>query len=354
MTTLSLQRVVKIKSSISNYKKPAGANKWDAFYISVAILSIVLMACLFALVPLIEALEDWFVNGIYYGEQNTLFIGTPGKLKHIDVLKEYYGRLRITSKSLDWSLIRNLVYDMFSKDYSGIKFTKLQFYGNDAVCLFKYFVTTDDPQYIYVWLTIGLHLLCLSIISVSYLAVWRITVSSSAVLTAQGKGESILQKQIRKRNFKLQRKVGLIIGSNLICWIPFVFISLLHAAKVINAEPSYSIFSLVLLPVNSVTNPIILNDTIMEKLRAAKRRVFLAVSKQRLRWLEPRQTRAAMPGAQDIEMRDIIPNPLPETNLEAHRSVELVEFPHILTKTHSQQQGIEAVVNLSGIVDNKS
>ena len=64
----------------------------------------------------------------------------------------------------------------------------------------------------------------------------------------------------------------------------------------------------------------------MEKLRAVKSRLSLALSK--FRRLQPRQTVAAMPGAQEIEMRVIIPKYLTDTHreLNAHR-VEVVENP---------------------------
>ena len=167
MTTLSLLRVRKIRGCLNNLKKHTGTKKRDVVYVSVLVLFVLTMAFSFAITPLINSLEDWFVNGIYYGEQNSLFIGTPGKSKHVEILAEYYGKLGKRT-DLDWGIIRNLVSGMFSLDYSGIKYTKLQFYGNDAVCLFKFFVTVDNPQHSYVWLTIALNVLC--ICDASYLS----------------------------------------------------------------------------------------------------------------------------------------------------------------------------------------
>ena len=198
-----------------------------------------------------------------------MFIGTPGKSKHIEILAEYYGKLGKRTEDLDWSIIRNLVSGMFSLDYSGIEYTKLQFYGNDAVCLFKYFVTVDNPQHSYVWLTIALNVLCICFISFSYINVWKVTVASSAPLLSEETKGNNLQRQIRKRNVKLQRKVSLIIVSNLISWVPFIMISLLHAVRVIDANPFYSFFSLLLLPFNSIINPIILNEFITRQLQNA-------------------------------------------------------------------------------------
>ena len=280
MTVLSLQRARKIRSCLNNLKRPKGTNRKDVACVSVLVLSVLTVAFALAVTPLINSLEDWFVNGIYYGEKNSLFIGTPGKSKHLEILDAYYGKLRKRSSDLNWGNIKNLVSGMFSKDYSGIEYSKLHFYGNDAVCLFKFFVTLEDPQHTYVWLTIAFNVLCLCVISVSYMTVWKVTVKSSApLLSRQVKGNKLQRQNIRKRNEKLQRKVSLIIASNLVSWIPFIFISMLHAAKVIDANPFYSFSSLLLLPINSVTNPIILNDFITKKLHLAKKQILMAIAR---------------------------------------------------------------------------
>ena len=277
MTTLSLQRARKTRSCVNHLKIPTGTSKRDIAYVSFLVFVVLAAAFSLAITPLTSSLEDWFVNGIYYGEQNSLFIGTPGKSKHLEILDEYYGKLGKGSRSLNWSIIKSLVLAMFSKDYSGIEYTKLQFYGNDAVCLFKFFVTVDDPQHTYVWLTIAFNVLCMCVISVSYITVWKVTVASSAPLLSVETGGNNLQRQnIRKRNARLQKKVSLIIASNLVSWAPFIMMSLLHAAKVINANPFYPYFSLLVLPINSVINPIISNEFISRKLQDAKKQLLEA------------------------------------------------------------------------------
>ena len=280
MTTLSLQRARKISSCVKNLKVPTGTNKRDKAYVSFLVVIVLVTAFSLAITPLISSLEDWFVNGIYYGEQNSLFIGTPGKSKHLEILGEYHGKLGKRSGSLNWSIIKSLVSGMFSKDYSGIENTKLQFYGNDAVCLFKFFVTVDDPQHTYVWLTIAFNIFCMCVISVSYVTVWKVTVASSApLLSVETEGNNLQRHNIRKRNVKLQRKVSLIIASNLVSWAPFTMISLLHAVRAIDANPFYSYFSLLVLPINSVINPIILNEFISKKLQKAKKQLLQVVAR---------------------------------------------------------------------------
>ena len=91
MTVLSIQRVINIRKLVNNYKKPDGVDKWDVMNVTLLTSILIIIALLFALVPLIEALEDWFVNGVYYVDENKLFIGAPGKSKHIAILRSTTG-----------------------------------------------------------------------------------------------------------------------------------------------------------------------------------------------------------------------------------------------------------------------
>ena len=227
----------------------------DAVIFTVVVFALITISLFIALLPLSKPVEDFFVNGLYYGPNNPLFIGAPDRNKHKDILEGYYGRIKATS--LDWKLIRNLVSGMFSNDHSGIFYKKLQFYGNDPVCSFKFFVTLDDPQHLFVWTILALCLVVFVVMSASYILVWWVALRRSAPLLKE-----MPNKQIQRRNRKLQRKVAAIISTNLVCWVPFILVCVLHAAEVLDATPWYSFFSLIVIPSNSVINPIILNDFI--------------------------------------------------------------------------------------------
>ena len=63
------------------------------------------------------------------------------------VIKCYYGRIKIDGK-FTWNRINSLIDEMFTSDYENgeLDWKKIHFYGNDGVCLFKYFVDKSDPQ----------------------------------------------------------------------------------------------------------------------------------------------------------------------------------------------------------------
>ena len=250
MTILSLTRVIRMNTmSISDERTFK-----SSFLVFLASLLIFGASFLLAVVPLFQNFEDFFVNGINY-PGNPLFIGSVKKTKHLAIFEEYYGRLR--SSELSWKSIDRLVVDMFSEEYGGITRNQVHFYGNAGVCLFKYFVNSDDPQRIYVWCTLFLNIICFAAITMAYIIIHFISTKSSSQFSVNE-----ANKQLKSRNKRLQRKITLIIGTDFCCWIPFIVMCFLHSLEVTDASPYYSLFSIVVLPINSVINPLLYDDTI--------------------------------------------------------------------------------------------
>ena len=250
MAFLSVFRLIGIKAQ---KMVPSRITKTSAFVVIAPIFCVVLLSFCLAVIPILSKFEDTFVNGIKYGSENNLFVGFVGKTRHVSIIQHYYGRTR--KGSLPWALIRELVDGMFSNDYGGISRTTLDFYGNDGVCLFKYFVTFNEPQHTFVWVVLLINVACFLVITVSYITIDVISISRTAPLTQGG-----LNTVIKDRNVKLQRKISLIIATDFICWVPFVMVCLLHTMEVLDATPWYPLFSIVILPVNSVINPFLFDD----------------------------------------------------------------------------------------------
>ena len=85
---------------------------------------------------------------------------------------------------------------------SAPKNRKIEFYGNDGVCLFKYFVDQDDPQKLFSWGMLGVNFFCFIIISLSYLYINLESIKS---------GNSTNNRQANDRNRRMQRKISIII-----------------------------------------------------------------------------------------------------------------------------------------------
>jgi len=121
---------------------------------------------------------------------------------------------------LSWTTIRKLTKDMFTDAPDGKPLSRtLGFYGSDGVCLFKYLVGLEDPQRWFVWGTTLLNCTCFLTIISSYLLVHVITARSSSKFN---------NKSAAAKNRAFNLKIQLIILTDVLCWVPFLIVCLLH------------------------------------------------------------------------------------------------------------------------------
>ena len=261
MTGLSLVRMHGIRNSMSI---PGEVNLIKSLKIAAAMLFLVMISATIAVVPILGNFQDFFVNGVRFSEGLKIFIGTPNKETLQEVIQAYYGRTR--DGTLSWETLTNMVKDMFSHDFDYEDLTKtvekVEFYGNDGVCLFKYFVHNNDPQRNFVWSILSLNFVCFLFISISYFIIGILSRRSSKSLAS-----SQNKRQIDKRNNRMNRRIAFIITTDFLCWVPFIVICVLHSLEVLDATPWYSLFSMVILPINSVINPLLYDDAVTNAIR---------------------------------------------------------------------------------------
>jgi hypothetical protein len=249
MTTLSLLRGFGIKNEV---EVPREMNV-KSFVKAGLICSIVLVVSLIiSILPTVDALEDFFVNGLTYDSYNTLLIGSLDKERLMTILEQYYGRM--PKKSLQWRQIEQLVRDMFSQDHGGIMQRTHTFYGNDPVCVFKYFVKPNDPQRIFVLFILVLNFCCFVVIAAAYGVI--AATSRKSVRTLQKMG-NCPDSTIVDNDARLQRVTQAIIFTDFFCWVPFIVICFLHLSGAVNATSWYSFITILVLPINCVVNPIL-------------------------------------------------------------------------------------------------
>lgn len=267
MTALSIYRLQCTRSGIHNKQ----FHSKQVITLTIAVGFIITSSIIIATFPLVPLFEDFFVNGLYYEGVN-LFVGAPSKTDFIEMIERH--GLKLGGSSISWQLIRNTINTtMFTSDYQNVSSQILHFYGNDGVCLFKYFVLQTDPQKGFVGTVLLINLLCFLVISVSYVII------NTTVILSSARSHSTNQEGDLKMK-ALQRKIGLIIGTNFICWVPFLMISLFHFLELIDASPWYSFFSIFVLPVNSTINPLLYDtDDFLKK--AKNLRKFLMRVKSR-------------------------------------------------------------------------
>ena len=221
------------------------------------------LSAVIGIVPILPSTTDFFTNGIYYAD-NTLFPKVADMYHHIDVIEVYeqalekgevhdyhhtHGGIRT------WKEIQSyLTESMFTKGYEGVQGKLLQFYGNDGVCLFKFFTRREDPQRSYTLGIITFNMICFITILLSYgyvfYIIWVLKQPSGLVQT----------KKQRAATVKMQTKTFAIILSNFLTWVPFTVLCILHAHNLLDLEPYYQLFSIIIIPLNSIINPIIYNN----------------------------------------------------------------------------------------------
>jgi len=209
---------------------------------------IIISSIIIAVIPQVTSFEDYFMNGLYY-PNTPLFVGAPDKAKHIKTIVEYYGSVSTTN--IPWVMIRVLVAEMFTHDNNGVTGKSMGFYSNDGVCLFKYFVQDDDPQKVFSLTVLAVNSICFLIITTCYITV-------NIMATRSSKACSTKNSNTRR----LQQKITIIVITDFACWIPFILTCLLHFAEVFDATDFYGFFSIVVLPLNSVLNPLIYDGVI--------------------------------------------------------------------------------------------
>ena len=282
MTALSFIRMLGV--SKNSMTAPAPVNKRAVFRTISLVTAILIASLAVATIPLIPQLEDYFVQGLFYDKDYKVFVGFPNKAKHVEVLQTYFNTTDITVDTT-WKVIGEKVDSMFSQSNGSLTRRAVHFYGNDAVCLFKYFVRNDDPTRsktgediidykgnIVVWFMLVLNLLCFAVITVSYVLIAR-TARISSMNTGQDRNPEIAQQ-----NKTLQRKVLIIITTDFFCWVPFIFICAFHSLKWVDATRWYATFAMIVLPLNSVINPVLYDNTIEKFFRKTYRKSKLGMS----------------------------------------------------------------------------
>ena len=278
MTVLSVIRVIGVfKRTLT---LPRKLDKNAIILAGMMILSIAAISLAVAVLPLIPSFEDYFVQGVYHDPSYRLFIGFPNKMRHVRVLQEYYkndtasnsSNHNLISRDIPWREIGEKVDAMFSQQHGSLSRKFVHFYGNDGVCLFKYFVRTDDARRsrnaspsenalhqeldVTVWSILALNLLCFVIITVSYIALFISRRKASTRMKQDHNPKDLQQKRT------LQRRIALIIATDFLCWIPFIIVSGLHNLTLVDASVWYLHLTMILLPLNSVVNPLIYDDTV--------------------------------------------------------------------------------------------
>ena len=322
MTVLSSIRMMGLMSR--SLTAPKSVGKKAVLNSSLWLVGVVLAAVAISVVPLAPFLEDYFVQGMFYDPEYKVFIGFPTKIKHVKVLQAYYNDTTITADTT-WRDITEKVANMFSRQYGELPRHAVHFYGNDGLCLFKYFVRSDDARRsrqiaateseivdnkgnAVVWLMLALNLVCFLIITVSYILIMQ-KAKRSSKRTGRSKDPSASSKQQA-----LQNRITIIVATDFLCWVPFIIISAVHNLGLIDATYWYVTFAMIVLPLNSVLNPLIYDNAIKDAtlnllqgkpiFAKEKKKSFASNRETRMETLQSAASFSAKPGKMIADMKE--------------------------------------------------
>ena len=129
--------------------------------------------------------------------------------------------------------------------------TEISFYGNAGMCVHNIFKTQTS--------FIGYKITYLSFI---FLTILIVSASYAAILIkvkmSRNKIKKIARNKQPRSNNSPSTKIIMMIGSQLFCWVPFIGAIIYYKAKHDNSslETIHEIFALIIIPINSLLNPI--------------------------------------------------------------------------------------------------
>lgn len=254
-STLSVFTMVVV--SVYRASKVAGSpfsEKVEVYGSIGAGISCMILAGVISAIPLSQAYRDYFSNGLWYRESN-VFPTVADMNSHMQFISKYKQIKHEESHvKRSWEEIENYITNLFIND--GPPEGKHQtFYGNDPVCLFKYFVKDSDPQYAFSLMMTVLCFACFIVIFFCYAYV-------GLKMKKEGASQGMVQNKDRESSQKrIQIKIMAITLTDLATWFPFCILAWIYAEGVdIPKEDIYQVAAVFLLPINSIMNPIIYNE----------------------------------------------------------------------------------------------
>ncbi|XP_033635439.1 uncharacterized protein LOC117296560 [Asterias rubens] len=139
-----------------------------------------------------------------------------------------------------------------------------RFYGRSSVCLALPFTRTKQPGWQYsVVLFLGVNLLGFLVIFLCYFSMYIAIKRASKQCT---------RKRETMEEIKMATKMGIIVGTDFLCWMPIITMGLLSlSGKTTIPQEMYAWAAVFMLPVNSAANPYLYTISSLDRTRKKTR-----------------------------------------------------------------------------------
>ena len=222
----------------------------------IASVLVTLMNLLHSVLPImpVSAVKDVFRTGLFFTNltNNPFFSTNPVNMTRLaDVYKEMFHRERSNA----YKMLKDLSNITSRSDIFDV--TEISYYGNTGLCVHNIFKEqdSDDQIYkIYKILYCVIILLMLTLVSTAYIKIVLKQRKSTEALNENAADAG----GVDSKTTDLAVKVALMIGSQLICWIPFILVVMYF--QFLTSKPAsstvFEVFALVVIPMNSFLNPV--------------------------------------------------------------------------------------------------
>ncbi|XP_076824329.1 uncharacterized protein LOC143470228 isoform X3 [Clavelina lepadiformis] len=260
LAMISMQASVLILIILTTYRvlavlKPFSAESVQLrhtwLFVCVAWLVSVVVAC----IPRLSSLMDYFVSEIRVSSAFSVSI-TANKtrmqqfLQRLEALghPEKIGFSSYGDEGESWSYILETIQHRYPSSWKDFRISGyFGFYGSNAVCLPKIFVTVDDSSWVYSAGVMTFDFVAFVYILVSYLVIYFDARKVSA------------NNRINE-NRTMQARITRLVVTDFACWVPVSVMSLLCLLGVSISPVAYAFAAIILLPVNSALNPILYSN----------------------------------------------------------------------------------------------
>ena len=245
MVVLTGFRMKNITKTIESLNAPS--RPWKLWIIAAWLFSFFL-----GIVPMLPQASQYFLHNFSYSSpfQNGSWYTTN--------LEQFACRLSALSNTTikftgnKFQSVKRFVEGSFPNE----AFVKLfGYYGETSVCMPRFYVAYGESSWTFSIAIMTLNFLSFVFIAVSYIVIYKHSISSSANLGTN---------RPNNQAATMQKRIARIIATDFCCWIPICILAYVRLG-VEFSDIAYQISAVLLLPINSVMNPILFSP-LLDKL----------------------------------------------------------------------------------------
>ncbi|XP_078483946.1 uncharacterized protein LOC100183011 isoform X2 [Ciona intestinalis] len=214
------------------------------------------VSIMFAVIPLLPSLQDTFTMAVWY--MDNPYAGLLNKREAEDIVLRIWSLQNQSrgyftanlSSTLTWGTMTTVISRINS---SYVPARSFGYYSSHGVCLPRIFPNSAlDKSSSFSLFLMVINFAAFAYIVLAYLMIYRI-----AVVAAKKAGRTDTSRAIG-----LQKNITRITVTNFLCWVPVCIISFISLTGGSVDPTSYAVAAIVLLPINSATNPFLYSEVV--------------------------------------------------------------------------------------------